>query len=63
MRVGGFSDDFHMQAGVLNGCSDVWSGVRGTRCVCAHGIGTNSLPLDVAVDVDGIIEIDDYDQD
>jgi enamine deaminase RidA (YjgF/YER057c/UK114 family) len=63
VRVGGFvqcAEDFNMQAGVLNGCSDLFGAVFEERGVHVRtAVGTNSLPLDVAVEVDCIIEIED----
>ena len=53
------SDDFHEQHKVVNGCSDLFCEVFGeTRGVHARSaIGTNSLPLDLAVEIEAIVKV------
>jgi len=63
VRVGGFvqcTEEFSKQANVLNGCSDLLGEVFQENGVHVRtAVGTSALPLDVAVEVDCIIEIDD----
>ena len=53
------ADDFHEQHKVLNGCSDlmveVFGQERGRHARSA--IGTNALPLDLAVEIEAIVRI------
>ena len=55
------SSDFHEQHKVMNGASDVFVNVfgevRGKHARSA--IGTNSLPLDISVEVEAIVQIRD----
>lgn len=50
--------DFHSQHKVLNGCSDLMGEVFGQRGVHSRSaIGTNSLPLDLMVEIEAIVRI------
>ena len=54
------SDSFHEQHLVCNGASDVFSEIFGSSIGGEHArsaIGTNSLPLDVAVEVEAIVRV------
>ena len=63
VRVGGFvqcTEDFNKQHLVLNGCSDLLGELFQERGVHVRtAVGTSSLPLDVAVETDCIIELHD----
>ncbi len=63
VKINGFvncTDDFTQQPKVVNGCSDVMVAVFsqeiGTHARAA--VGTNSLPLGVAVEVEAIVEVE-----
>ncbi len=53
------SNDFHEQHKVLNGCSDLMKEVFGEErgLHARSAIGTNSLPLDISVEVEAIVRI------
>ena len=55
------TDDFHEQHKVVNGCSDlmvqVFGSERGKHARSA--IGTNALPLDLAVEIEAIVRVRD----
>ena len=54
------SDSFHEQHLVCNGASDAFSEIFGSSIGGEHArsaIGTNSLPLDVAVEVEAIVRV------
>ena len=61
VRLGGFVncvDDFSAQPKVINGASQLMIDVFGEQGMHARAaVGTNSLPLGVAVEVDAIFEI------
>ncbi|MEM9716282.1 MAG: RidA family protein [Pseudomonadota bacterium] len=61
VRLGGFvncTDDFTDQPAVVNGASDLMVAVFGDAGRHARAaVGSSSLPLGVAVEVDGIFEI------
>ena len=63
VRVGGFvqcTNDFNDQALVTNGCSDLMHEVFGERGLHVRtSVGTNSLPLDICVEIDCIIEFEE----
>lgn len=53
-------DSFTQQPGVVNGCSDLFVKVFGEKGVHARSaVGTNSLPLGVAVEIEAIVEIEE----
>merc|ERR1712048_224151 len=54
------TDDFTQQPHVLNGFSDLMAEVFGERGVHARSaVGTNSLPLGIAVEIEAIVEVED----
>ena len=61
VRLGGFinsTPDFTNQPEVMNGASDLLVSVFGERgCHARAAVGVNSLPRNVAVEVDAIFEI------
>lgn len=61
VKIMGFvagGDDFTEQAKVINGCSQLFFDVFGEDgCHARSAIGTNSLPLGLAVEVESIWEI------
>lgn len=61
VKLGGFvqcTDDFKQQPGLLNAASDLMVEVFGDAGRHARfAVGTNALPLDVPVEIDGIFEI------
>jgi len=63
VKLGGFvncTPDFTAHPQIINGCSDLMVEVFGTE-IGSHAraaVGTVSLPLGVAVEVEGIFEID-----
>ena len=61
VRLGGFvnaSDDFHDHPKVVNGASDLMVEVFGDRGKHARAaVGCSALPLNVATEVDAIVEI------
>jgi enamine deaminase RidA (YjgF/YER057c/UK114 family) len=63
VRLGGFvqsADGFTQQPAVINGASDLMVEVLGDRGRHARAaVGTNALPLGVAVEVEGMFEIRD----
>ena len=53
------TNDFTLQANVMNGCSDLMGDVFGTE-IGRHArssIATNILPLGVAVEIEAVIEV------
>jgi enamine deaminase RidA (YjgF/YER057c/UK114 family) len=62
VKLNGFvncPDDFTQQPRVINGCSDLMVAVF-TKEIGTHAraaVGTNALPLGVAVEVEAIIEV------
>ena len=63
VRVGAFTqctNDFKDQALVANGCSDLFYQVFGDKGTHVRtSVGTNSLPLNVCVEIDCMIEIEE----
>lgn len=61
VRLGGFvncTDDFTDQPKVINGASDLMAEVFGEKGVHARAaVGVNTLPLGVAVEVEGLFEV------
>lgn len=53
------TNDFHEQHKVLNGCSDLMKEVFGEErgLHARSAIGTNSLPLDISVEVEAIVRV------
>ena len=52
------ADEFHDQPKVINGCSELFRDVFGDRGVGARSaVGSNSLPLDWAVEIDGVFRV------
>ena len=53
------SDDFHEQHKVVNGCSDLFVQVFGEErgLHARSAVGTNALPLDLAVEIEAIVRI------
>lgn len=52
-------DGFSQQPAVINGCSDLMVKVFGEKGIHSRSaIGTNSLPLGVAVEIEAVIEIE-----
>ncbi len=52
-------DTFTQQPAVMNGCSDLMVKVFGEKGSHARSaVGTNALPLGVAVEVEAIVEIE-----
>lgn len=62
LKIGGFVNcpaDFERQPEVMNGASDLLVAALGERGRHARtAVGTNVLPFDVPVEVDGVFEID-----
>ncbi|MBF0249139.1 MAG: RidA family protein [Alphaproteobacteria bacterium] len=62
VRLGGFvncTDDFTDQPKVINGASDLMAQVFGEKGKHARAaVGVNTLPLGVAVEIDGMFEIE-----
>ena len=62
VRLGGFvnsTPDFTQQPSVVNGASDVMVEVFGDKGKhCRTAVSAGALPLDVAVEVDAVIELD-----
>ena len=53
-------DTFTQQPAVVNGCSDLMVKIFGEKGRHARSaVGTNSLPLGVAVEIEAIVEIED----
>ena len=53
------TDTFIQHPAVINGCSDLFSKIFGEKGVHARcALGSNSLPLGVAVEIEAIIEIE-----
>lgn len=53
-------DGYSQQPAVVNGCSDLMIEVFGEKGKHARSaVGTNSLPLNVAVEIEAIFEIDE----
>mmetsp|Transcript_2448 Transcript_2448/g.3584 ORF Transcript_2448/g.3584 Transcript_2448/m.3584 type:complete len:197 (+) Transcript_2448:103-693(+) len=63
VKVVGFvncTDDFTQQPAVVNGASDLFGDVFGDKGKHARSaVGTNSLPLNIATEVECIVEIED----
>ena len=61
VRLGGFVNctaDFNQQPAIVNGASDLMVDVFGEKGRHARAaVGSNALPLDTSVEVDGIFEI------
>jgi len=61
IKVGGFvncDDDFTQHPQVINGASDLFVKIFGERGRHARfAVGSNSLPLDIAVEIDAVIAI------
>lgn len=54
------ADGFAAQPSVINGCSDLMFEVFGDKGVHARSaVGTNALPLNVAVEIEAIVELED----
>jgi enamine deaminase RidA (YjgF/YER057c/UK114 family) len=55
------TDDFHEQHKVINGCSDMMMEIFGPErgLHARSAIGTNALPLDLAVEIEAIVRIKD----
>lgn len=64
VKVVGFvqsADDFHQQPAVINGASDLFVEVLG-KDIGQHArsaVGTNALPLNIATEVECIVELED----
>ncbi len=62
VRIAGFvnsTPDFHAQSQVINGASDVFVDVFGEAGRHARmAVGVAALPYDVAVEVEGVFEVD-----
>lgn len=53
-------DGFAGQPGVINGASDTIGKVFGEKGIHARSaVGTNALPLNVAVEIEAIVEIEE----
>ena len=53
-------DGFPGQPGVINGASDTFGQVFGAKGVHARSaVGTNALPLNVAVEVEAVVEVEE----
>ena len=51
-------DGFEQQPFVINGCSDLMGKVLGDAGVHSRSaVGTNALPLNVAVEIEAIVEV------
>ena len=63
IKVVGFvncHDTFHDQPAVINGCSDLFGEILQERGIHARAaLGTNALPLGVAVEIEAIIQVKD----
>lgn len=63
IRLAGYinsAPDFHGQSQVMNGASDVFAEVFGERGRHTRlAVGVSSLPYNVAVEVEGVIELSD----
>jgi len=54
------TDDFEAQPSVINGCSDLMFKVFGEKGIHARSaVGTNALPLGIAVEIEGIFEVEE----
>jgi len=54
------SDSFGQQPAVINGCSDLFIKVFGEKGSHARSaVGTNSLPFNVAVEIEAIFDIEE----
>lgn len=52
------ADEFTSQSGVMNGASDTFNQVFGTKFKHARSaLGMNVLPLNVAVEIEAIVEV------
>ena len=52
------TDDFHQQAAVANGASQLMLDIFGTPAPARSAVGANAMPLDVPVEIEAVIEID-----
>ena len=53
-------DGFSQQPAVINGASDLFGEILGERGVHARSaVGTNALPLNVAVEVECVVEVEE----
>ena len=53
-------DGFSQQPAVINGASDLFGKILGERGVHARSaVGTNALPLNVAVEVECVVEVEE----
>ena len=53
-------DGFSQQPGVINGASDLIGEVFQEKGIHARSaVGTNALPLNVAVEIEAIVEVED----
>lgn len=63
VKVVGFvnsADDFQQQPAVINGASDLFGEVFGPKGIHARSaVGSNTLPLGIATEVEAIVEIQD----
>jgi enamine deaminase RidA (YjgF/YER057c/UK114 family) len=51
-------DGFTAQPGVINGASETFASVFGPKGMHARSaVGTNALPLNVAVEIEAIVEV------
>lgn len=55
------NDNFHEQHKVINGCSDLMTEIFGKErgMHARSAIGTNSLPLDLSVEIEAIVQVKD----
>lgn len=55
------TDDFNQQPAVINGCSELFAEVFGkeTGIGTRSAVGTNSLPGNISVEIEGIFEIEE----
>lgn len=64
IKVVGFvncDDTFYDQTAVINGCSDLFGEVLQERGVHVRSaLGANALPFGVAVEIEAIIQVNDY---
>jgi len=52
------TDDFHDQPGVMDGCSELFYALMGEQGIGVRSaIGCNSLPGNIAVEIEGIFQI------
>jgi enamine deaminase RidA (YjgF/YER057c/UK114 family) len=55
------TDDFNQQPAVINGCSELFAEVFGkeTGIGARSAVGTNALPGNISVEIEGIFEIEE----